>query len=90
MFDFYFLLEGILLRVVVYVPAQCHPEFINEVAARFLFLIGGGKIEAPLARKSATNCLTRQSLSKGVMNRDVSKKLASGNKRGNYNRDEIK
>src|ERR1043166_946310 len=43
--DFYFLLEGILLRVVVHVPPKRDPEFINEIVACFLFLILRREIE---------------------------------------------
>jgi len=43
--DLDFLLEGVLLRLVVHVPAEGEPEFVNEVAARLLFLIGRGTVE---------------------------------------------
>ena len=43
--DFDFLLEGVLLGFVVHVPAEGEPEFINEVVARLLFLIGRGQVE---------------------------------------------
>jgi hypothetical protein len=44
-FDFDFLFQRIFLRVVVHVPAEGEPEFVNEVAARLLFLIGRGQVE---------------------------------------------
>ena len=40
-----FLLERVLLRVVVHVPSESHPELVNEVTAGFLFLILGREIE---------------------------------------------
>jgi hypothetical protein len=43
--DLDFLLEGVLLGLVVHVPAEGEPEFVNEVAARLLFLIGWGQGE---------------------------------------------
>lgn len=50
-FDFYFLLGGVLLRVVVHIPAEGHPELVDEIAARLLFLIGRGKIEMLVGAK---------------------------------------
>ena len=44
-FDFDFLFQRIFLRVMVHVPAEGEPEFVNEVAARLLFLIGRGQVE---------------------------------------------
>ena len=43
--DLDLLFEGVLLCLVVHVPAEGKPEFVNEVAARLLFLIGRGKVE---------------------------------------------
>ena len=43
--DFDLLLEGVLLGLVVHVPAEGEPEFVNEVVARLLFLIGRGQVE---------------------------------------------
>jgi len=31
--------------LVMHVPAEGEPEFVNEVAARLLFLVGRGKVE---------------------------------------------
>ena len=31
--------------LVIHVPAEGEPEFVNEVVARLLFLIGGGQVE---------------------------------------------
>ena len=43
--DLDLLFEGVLLVLVVHVPAEGEPEFVNEVAARLLFLVGRGKVE---------------------------------------------
>ena len=43
--NFDFLLEGILLGLVVHVPAEGEPEFVYEVAAGLLFLIICGQVE---------------------------------------------
>ena len=44
-FDFDFLFQRIFLRVMVHVPAEGEPEFVNEVVARLLFLVGRGQVE---------------------------------------------
>ena len=43
--NFDFLFQRIFLRVVVHVPAEGEPKFVNEIAARLLFLIGRGQVE---------------------------------------------
>ena len=43
--DLDLLLEGVFLGLVVHVPAEGEPEFVNEVVARLLFLIGRGQVE---------------------------------------------
>ena len=42
--DLYFLLVGVLVRFVVYVPAECDKKFVDEVVPGGLFGIGRGEI----------------------------------------------
>ena len=46
-FNFDFLLVRIGLAVVVYIPAECNEELVNEVLSDFDFLIVGGEVTCP-------------------------------------------